>query len=388
MKWVLFYHSLISDWNHGNAHFLRGVVRELRGVGHTVTVMEPQDGWSRRNLLDEAGPELLREVEEHMQLAGLWQTYDEASLDLGEVLEDADVVLVHEWNTPELVERLGRYRLTRPSLTLLFHDTHHRAISWPEEMAKYRFDHYDGALVFGRALKEVYDLRGWVRDSWVWHEAADTRWFYPREHAGGPSGDLVWIGNWGDNERANELREFLFRPVRELGLAGSVHGVRYPATALRELQGAGLRYGGWLPNHRAPEVFAQHALTVHIPRRFYVEALPGIPTIRVFEALACGIPLICSPWDDCEDLFEPDEDFLMVHDHYEMRDAMQAVLTDSGFASRLVWHGLHAIQSRHTCAHRAVELERIVRGLRGDPEKEIASIDALELARLNLKYSS
>ena len=54
-----------------------------------------------------------------------------------------------------------------------------------------------------------------------------------------------------------------------------------------------------------PEVFARFRVTVHVPRRPYVEALPGIPTIRVFEALACGIPLVCAPWDDAEGLFTP-----------------------------------------------------------------------------------
>ena len=34
MRIVLFVHSLVSDWNHGNAHFLRGVVRELLARGH------------------------------------------------------------------------------------------------------------------------------------------------------------------------------------------------------------------------------------------------------------------------------------------------------------------------------------------------------------------
>ena len=37
-------------------------------------------------------------------------------------------------------------------------------------------------------------------------------------------------------------------------------------------------------------------VTVHVPRRPYANGLPGIPTIRVFEALACGIPLVCAPW--------------------------------------------------------------------------------------------
>ena len=68
-------------------------------------------------------------------------------------------------------------------------------------------------------------------------------------------------------------------------------------------------------------LFARHRVTVHVPRRPYVTALPGIPTIRVFEALACGIPLVCSPWHDEEGLFGR-EDFLIARDG----DAMTAQL--------------------------------------------------------------
>lgn len=52
MRVVLFCHSLESDWNHGNAHFLRGVVKELQRRGHRVRVLEPRNGWSRRCLVD------------------------------------------------------------------------------------------------------------------------------------------------------------------------------------------------------------------------------------------------------------------------------------------------------------------------------------------------
>ncbi len=51
MKIVLFYHSLLSDWNHGNAHFLRGIVQELKVRGHEVLVFEPENAWSRQNLI-------------------------------------------------------------------------------------------------------------------------------------------------------------------------------------------------------------------------------------------------------------------------------------------------------------------------------------------------
>ena len=95
----------------------------------------------------------------------------------------------------------------------------------------------------------------------------------------------------------------------DLRLSGSVYGVRYPSGA----RGAGggrpvlSRLAG---QPRAPEAFARHRLTVHVPRRAYVRELPGIPTIRVFEALACGIPLICAPWEDREGLFAPGHDYL------------------------------------------------------------------------------
>jgi spore maturation protein CgeB len=43
MKVVLFYHSVLSDWNHGNAHFLRGIASELVERGHQVVVYEPAE---------------------------------------------------------------------------------------------------------------------------------------------------------------------------------------------------------------------------------------------------------------------------------------------------------------------------------------------------------
>ena len=95
---------------------------------------------------------------------------------------------------------------------------------------------------------------------------------------------------------------------------------------------------------------------MHVPRRFYVDLLPGIPTIRVFEALACGIPLVSAPWDDCEGLFAPGEDFLVARDAREMRAQLRAVLNDPALARTLAERGRRTILARHTCAHRVDEL--------------------------------
>jgi spore maturation protein CgeB len=356
MKFVLFYHSLVSDWNHGNAHFLRGVVSELLARGHEVEVFEPEDGWSRSQLVAEHGEAPIAEFARRFPRLRS-RTYGLDTLALDEVIDDADVVLVHEWNEPALVAALGR--LAAPGRRLLFHDTHHRSATAPHEMARYDLHGYDGVLAFGETVRQRYLEHGWHARVWTWHEAADTRVFHPQPTAT-CEGDLVWIGNWGDDERGRELSEFLIEPVRALGLAARIHGVRYPRSALAALAHAGIDYRGWLPNHGAPGVFARFRATVHVPRRPYVRALPGIPTIRVFEALACGIPLVCAPWDDDEGLFAPGCDYLVASDGAQMRQRLRDVLHDHELATALSTHGLRTIERQHTCAHRVDQLLSIL----------------------------
>ena len=357
MNITLFYHSILSDWNHGNAHFLRGIVRELEKRGHQVKVYEPENGWSLQNLVDGYGKGKLDELQDYYPGIST-NFYTLESIDLDAILKDADLVLVHEWNDHELVKRIGEHRANGGKYKLLFHDTHHRAVTERESMAKYDLTHYDGVLAFGQKIRDLYLQEGWTSRAWTWHEAADTSVFYPHERTG-YDGDLIWIGNWGDEERTAELHEFLIKPVKELGLKAKIYGVRYPEHARKALADAGIEYGGWLPHYKAPEEFAKYKVTVHVPRRPYVEALPGIPTIRPFEALACGIPLISSPWDDAEHLFTPGKDFLVASTGEEMKQQLQTILNNPDKANEVAEHGLQTIRSRHTCAHRVNELEKV-----------------------------
>jgi spore maturation protein CgeB len=358
MKVVIFCQSLLSDWNHGNAHFLRGVVAELLDRGHDVRSYEPLDGWSRANLLADAGTAPLAQTRRVFPwLDRVVHAYGGEGPDLDRALDGADLVLVHEWNEPSLVAAIGRRRAREERFALLFHDTHHRAVSAPGQMERFDLSDYDGVLAFGEVIRRLYLQRGWARAAWTWHEAADTRVFHPREPADpAQAEDLVWIGNWGDGERSEELSEFLLAPARRLRLNGSIHGVRYPWRARLAIRRAGLRYRGWLANHRVPDAFARHRVTLHVPRRPYAQALAGIPTIRVFEALACGIPLISAPWDDAEGLFRPGRDYLLAGDRDEMTRQLRLVLGDEDRAQALRASGLETVLARHTCAHRVQEL--------------------------------
>jgi spore maturation protein CgeB len=357
LRIVIFCHSLVSDWNHGNAHFLRGVCTELLARGHDVDVYEPRDAWSVENLVTEYGEAPIAAFQQAYPMLHSHR-YRADELDLDRALAHAGLVLVHEWNDHALVERIGQHRASHSGYRLLFHDTHHRSVTDSRSMGAYRLENYDGVLAFGDVVRDLYERRGWTRRAWTWHEAADTRVFRPH-HRGDMDGDVVWIGNWGDDERTVELAEFLLEPVQSLRLRARVHGVRYPDAARDRLHGAGIEYAGWLPNYDAPRVFSKFLATVHIPRRPYVRALPGIPTIRVFEALACGIPLVCAPWQDSEGLFTPGADFLVARDGSEMKEQLRALIDDPDFAASVADRGRRTLLARHTCAHRVDELLRI-----------------------------
>jgi len=356
---VIFCHSLVSDWNHGNAHFLRGICSELISRGHVVHVYEPEDSWSYQNMVADAGTTFLSEFKSAYPMLESRRYRD---LQVGRALKKADLVVVHEWNAPEIIAEIGSFRKQRPIFRLLFHDTHHRAVTSANSQSRIDLSGYDAVLAYGASLRDLYLENGWHRNAWSWHEAADTRVFRPLTSLK-KLYDVVWIGNWGDDERTEELEEFLIQPIRELCLNAVVYGVRYPSSARRALAEAGIKYGGWLPNFRVPEIFARASVTVHVPRRPYVERLPGIPTIRPFEALACGIPLVSAPWRDVEGLFRKDEDLLFAKNGPDMTAKLAALLDHPDLANDISRSGRQRIEQLHTCAHRVDALFEILDNL-------------------------
>jgi spore maturation protein CgeB len=355
---ALFVHSLRSDWNNGNAHFLRGLARALGQMGHRVTTYERERDWSVDNLL------LSENGRGHAALHGFSSAFpdlhivlygDDTSF-LRAALLQADIAIVHEWHTPHFISALLDAAQGLP-VRLLFLDTHHRASSSPEQIARLQVRRFHGVLAFGDALRQIYSDKFGIARAWTFHEAADTSVFSPSP--GPKADDVVWIGNWGDDERTRELRQFLIRPAERLGgYRFAVHGVRYPPEAVAALHGAGIAYLGYLPNLDAPAVYRAARLTLHIPRQQYACAVAGTPTIRVFEALAAGIPLISAPWQDCEHLFRPG-DFRMVQNEAEMSAAISELLRDETAARQQADQGRETILARHTCRHRAEQLTAI-----------------------------
>lgn len=357
---ALFCHSLVSDWNHGNAHFLRGLVRELVRMGHKVRCYEELGCWSLASLMKHEGQFAIEAIDRfraaypELDVRFYQSSHPGFRKFLEQELRGTQVILLHEWNDPSVVNSVLALK-QKLRFIALFHDSHHRAYTSAGEILKYHLHLVDGVLAFGEAIRRIYSEGFGVSRTWTFHEAADVTQFRPlvREK----QNDLVWIGNWGDDERTHALKEFLVGPAASLPKRRvAAYGVRYPLAALDELRQAGIEYRGYLPNLASAEVYAASAVTLHVPRQQYANGLSGIPTIRVFEALACGIPLLCSPWSDDERLFHPGEDYLVARDGREMKAHWENLLRDPAARRQMAERGMKAIRERHTCAHRARQL--------------------------------
>lgn len=366
LRIALFCHSIVSDWNHGNAHFLRGLIRNLQRMGHQVVALEEVDNWSVSNLVRDHGFQPIREFQrrfpfiEHQGylLNGRAHLRDW----LVDLLSQVDVCLVHEWNPDDLIKAIGE-TAARLGVVSLFHDTHHRSLTEPQRVHQLGLDSYSAVLAYGPTIAEIYRATTDGPEVLVFHEGADTDLFRPLP--GPKSCDVVFVGNWGDGDRNQATREYFIEPCRALpDLSFALFGVRYPAEVVATLQEVGIAWRGWLPNYQAPEVYAASKVTVHIPRKEYVEALHGTPTIRVFEALACGIPLVSAGWRDSSGLFDNGSDYLAVDAPSQMVEVLRWLASDDRARETIGSHGRATVLQRHTCRHRAEELVGIIRRLR------------------------
>jgi spore maturation protein CgeB len=373
LRFAVFTHSVRSDWNHGNAHFLRGLVRVLTDLGHDVVCYEEANSWSVSNLVAEHGLRPLVEFRRRFPFVKvrLYRSEPRAPLArrLACELEGVDVVIVHEWpgvEHPALVELLAGLRRTCGFL-LLFHDTHYRLLVQPARLARLELDRFDAILAYGPSLADEYRRRG-LSEVHVFHEAADPVLFHPappREDE--PLDDALFIGNWGGRDRAHELREHVLRPARRFKDTRrfAIYGVRYPPPVLDTMvRFYGVEYRGWLPNYLAPQRFNQTRVALHVVRRQYARQLYGIPTIRVFEALACGAALVSTRWPDTDRLFREGTQYVVADTREQFVEALDWLWHDPAARERLGREGRARILEAHTCRHRAEQLLAIVAGLR------------------------
>jgi spore maturation protein CgeB len=358
MKFVLFHRSFSSHSDQGNVHFLRGVARTLARRGHAVVVFEAASRWCERDAVrnDEAYA-----FADTAALASSVRVrpYHLPTLDLDRALDGANVVIAHAWNDADLIARLGAQRRAGGRFQLLFHDTHHRVVTEPDDADGFELEPFDAILAGGEILRQAYLKRGWGRRVVTWHEAVDTALFAPQPAVDHET-DLIWIGNWSDGAYDREFNRYLVQPVSTLGLRARLHGVG--ASRHEQLRDHAISFADCPPDHRTPTTLARARAMVDIPHPSRRRALPGVPTTNMFEALACGVPLISAPWRDTESLFHAGS-HLIVANGEEATAAMMLLMDDRDLAADMASVGLCSIQARHTCEHRVDALLTLLASL-------------------------
>ena len=366
IRFRIFAHSWVSDWNHSSAHFLRGLVRELLRMGHEVRCYEELGSWSLSNLV-KAEPELAVQAVE--QFRREFPELDVRFYQLGATLREtlqpelrgADVVMVHERNSPEVANAILALKPELGFLCLL-HDTGCRALSDAGEMLRFHLQFFDGVLAFAEPVRRVYADGFGLPRAWTFHDAADVSHFVPRDAP--REIDLLVRGGGVGVRGGDEWLEYLTQSVAELrNLPTGLRAAYYCEQESRTLSDAGVKYRGYLPNLMTPEVYARSALSLHMPERPCSSDSGGIPCIRMFEALACGATLLCAGWHDQEQLFRSGEDYILIHSGAEMKPKILRLLRDESARRQIGANGRDTILRSHTCAHRAAQLVEICEGL-------------------------
>src|SRR5579859_6549829 len=145
MKIVIFCHSLVSDWNHGSAHFLCGLVSELVARGVDVHVHEPRVDWAASQGLERLSGEAMEGFKRaYPDLES--RVYDPGLNDVGKALSGADAVIVHDLTDPALARRIGEHHKSKGHYVLLFLDGDQRVIAEPESLTEYELKNFDGVL--------------------------------------------------------------------------------------------------------------------------------------------------------------------------------------------------------------------------------------------------
>jgi spore maturation protein CgeB len=177
--------------------------------------------------------------------------------------------------------------------------------------------------------------------------------------------DLSYIGTYAQDRQAT-LNALFLEPARRLPKRRFlIAGAQYPPAF------------AWLPNlffvrHIAPPdhpaLYSSSRLTLNVTRRAMAQA-GHCPSGRLFEAAACGTPIISDYWDGLETFFEPGEEILVANQTADVLAALE--LSDEQLA-RIAGRARQRAIEEHCAARRARQLEAILESVAADEPEPLA----------------
>ncbi len=345
---------ITSSWGNGHATTYRALLAALAARGHEILFLERDRPWYRENR-DLPRPSFCR--------VALYNSVAELDQYEAEVRE-ADAVIVGSF-VPEGVQ-VAEWVLRTASGATAFYD-----IDTPITLAKLAArDHeylepkliprFDSYLSFtgGPSLELLEETYG-ARAAHALYCSVDPSAYYPEPQP--LRWDLGYLGTYSE-DRQGTLQELLLEPAERLPERRfTVVGPMYPG----DLQ--------WPPNvERRPHLSpAEHRafynaqrFTLNVTRADMIKA-GWSPSVRLFEAAACGVPIISDAWSGLETFFTPGREILVAGSQAEVCEILQHLpeqeRAEIGLRARA------RVLARHTAAHRAAELESLLTGTHSVP---------------------
>lgn len=346
MRLVVFGLTVSSTWGNGHATLWRGLARALGEQGHALEFYEKDQPWyaAHRDVTEVSGGALR-----------VYRDLGEIRRSAREAVDAADVAMVTSY-CPDALAATELVLGSRARLKVFYDlDTGVTAaqlragepVPWigPRGLAD-----FDLVLSFtgGRVLSLLRDALG-ARRTAPLHASVDPAVYRPSPPAAPFRGDLSYLGTWAASRQAG--LEMLFvgpatrMPERTFVLAGSMYDDTFP----------------WRPNiryvrHLEPALqaafFCSSPLTANVTRA-EMAALGHCPSPRLFEAAACGIPVVSDWFDGLETFFQPGEEILVAR---TVQDVIEAVAAPR---EELAWIGRRARDralAEHTTDVRARQL--------------------------------
>ena len=345
MKIAILGLSITSSWGNGHATTYRGLVRELEKRGHEVTFLERDQPWYASNR-DLAEPPFGTTL--------LYGSFDELREEHADIVREADLVIVGSYVTEGV--RVGDWVQAVAEGVTGFYD-----IDTPVTLAKmargdFEYLHprqipgYDLYLSFtgGPTLKRLQREFGSPRARALYC-SVDPELYFPEQHA--LAWDLGYMGTYSD-DRQPSVKAFLLEPARQQPTGRFiVAGPQYPDTASWPHN---VTHQPHLPpaEHRA--FYNSQRFTLNVTRKDMIAA-GSSPSVRLFEAAACGTPIVSDRWPGIESLLVPHQEILLVDRTVDVLDILERFGEDERL--RMAERARSRILAEHTAAHRAQELE-------------------------------
>ena len=352
MKIVICGLSLSSSWGNGHAVTYRGLMKGLAARGHDVLFLERDVPWYAAHRDQPTSP-----VGRARLYATLEELYDAYTAEVRE----ADLVVVGSF-VPEGIA-VGEWVLREARGVTAFYDIDtpvtlsHLASGYCFYLSLAQISSYQLYLSFtgGPMLDRLRDEYGasaprplycCVDESAYRPVEAPRRW------------ELGYMGTYSP-DRQPPLERFLVnvaraRPSSRMAVAGS----RYPADIVWP---ANVERFEHLPPSEHPLFYASQGFTLNVTRHDMVRAGHS-PSVRLFEAAACGVPVISDAWAGLDAFFVPDQEILVARTTADVLRCLDALGEDERRA--IGERARRRVRAEHTAERRAQELEGYVRDIR------------------------